>query len=187
MKRIDQWTENTARLAARRLSRRGLLGRVATVVLGLGALPLLPVARASASSASSEGSRAPAPPEGIKGPNGDPTHCDYWRHCAIDGFLCSCCGGSHKSCPPGTEMSPVSWVGTCRNPADGKDYVIWYNDCCGKSLCGRCFCNRNEGDRPVYHPYRSNDINWCGGASSQLYNCSTAMVIGLATEAQPEK
>ena len=84
-------------------------------------------------------------------------------------------------------MSPVSWIGTCRNPADGKDYVIVYNDCCGRQACGRCLCNRNEGDRPVYHPYRSNDINWCGGATSQIYNCSTAMLVGLAAEAQPEK
>ena len=74
-----------------------------------------------------------------------------------------------------------------RNPADGKDYAIWYNDCCGRGFCGRCFCNRNEGDRPVYHPYRSNDINWCAGASSQMYHCSTALVIGLAEEGQPEK
>jgi methylamine dehydrogenase light chain len=174
--------ERYSREAARRMPRRGFLGRFAALLVGAAAIPLLPVARGQASS-----SRAPAAPEGIDGPLGDPMRCEYWRHCAIDGFLCSCCGGSHKACPPGTEMSPVSWIGTCRNPADGKDYVIWYNDCCGKSYCGRCFCHRNEGDRPIYHPYRSNDVNWCGGASSQIYNCSTAMVIGLAVEAQPEK
>ena len=84
-------------------------------------------------------------------------------------------------------MSPVTWIGTCRNPADGKDYIISYNDCCGQGFCGRCFCNRNEGDRPVYHPYRSNDINWCAGASTQIYHCSTAIVLGVAEEAQPEK
>jgi methylamine dehydrogenase light chain len=38
----------------------------------------------------------------------------YW-HCAIDGFLCSCCGGSQTGCPPGTQMaqSPGS---ACRVP-----------------------------------------------------------------------
>ncbi len=182
MTRIDRMTERLTREAARRVGRRGFLARLGGLFVGAASVPLLPVARGEAS-----GSRAPAPPEGIEGHVGDPTRCEYWRHCAIDGFLCSCCGGTHKSCPPGTEMSPVSWVGTCRNPADGKDYVIWYNDCCGKGSCGRCFCNRNEGDRPIYHPYRSNDVNWCGGASSQVYNCSTAMVIGLAVEEQPEK
>ena len=85
---------------------------------------------------------------------GDPLSCDYWRHCAIDGYLCGCCGGSVNSCPPGTEISPVSWIGTCTNPVDGNNYVISYNDCCGKSTCGRCFCNTNEGDKPVYIPSR---------------------------------
>jgi len=74
----------------------------------------------------------------------------YWRHCAIDGFLCSCCGGSQNACPPGTEMSPLTWIGTCRNPGDGKDYIISYNDCCGQSLCMRCRCTRTEGERPLY-------------------------------------
>ena len=40
------------------------------------------------------------------------------------------------SCPPGTSPSAVSWVGTCHNPLDGKDYLISYNDCCGKTACG---------------------------------------------------
>jgi methylamine dehydrogenase light chain len=182
MSKLDRWTEAAARALARRVSRRSFVRRVGALVVGAGALPLLPVARAS----SREG-RAAQPPEDIAGPAGDPLRCEYWRHCAIDGFLCGCCGGSHTACPPGTEMSPISWIGTCRNPADGKDYVIVYNDCCGKGFCGRCFCNRNEGDRPIYHPYRSNDINWCGGASTQIYNCSTALLVGLALERQPEK
>ena len=79
-------------------------------------------------------------------------------------------------------MSPVTWVGTCRNPADGKDYIISYNDCCGKHICGLCFCHRNEGDKPIYYPSRSNDINWCFGTKSVVYNCSTAIVLGLASD-----
>jgi methylamine dehydrogenase light chain len=152
------------------------------LVLGGSALPLLPVARAQ------QGPRVQAPGEpDVDTPEGDPASCDYWRHCAIDGSACACCGGSASSCPPGTEVSPVTWVGTCRNPADGKDYLISYNDCCGKTFCGRCLCNRNEGERPEYHWYRNNDINWCAGASSQVYHCSIAVVLGQASEAQPEK
>jgi methylamine dehydrogenase light chain len=181
MSQLDRWMETSARRFARRMGRRSFLAKLGAAIAGSAALPLLPVARGNA-----EGSRADMPPENIDGPKGDPNACEYWRNCAIDGFLCGCCGGSHKACPPGTEMSPASWIGTCRNPLDGKDYVIWYNDCCGKNPCGRCFCNRNEGERPMYHPYRNNDINWCAGASSQVYNCSTAMVIGLAVEGQPE-
>ncbi len=178
MSAIDRWMERASRQMARRLDRRRFLTRLGVALAGGAALPLLPVARGFAASTS---------PDGIAGPEGDPAKCAYWRHCSIDGFLCSCCGGSHTACPPGTEMAPVSWIGTCRNPSDGKDYAIWYNDCCGRSFCGRCFCNRNEGDRPIYHPYRSNDINWCSGAASQIYHCSTALIIGLAEEAQPEK
>ena len=82
-----------------------------------------------------------------------------------------------NSCPPGTEISPVGWIGTCTNPVDGNNYVISYNDCCGKSTCGRCFCNTNDGDKPVYIPSRNNDINWCLG-HRQSYHCSTAVVMG---------
>jgi methylamine dehydrogenase light chain len=111
---------------------------------------------------------------------GDPLSCDYWRHCAIDGFLCGCCGGTVTTCPPGTDMSPVTWIGTCHNPGDGKDYVISYNDCCGKSACGRCFCNRNEGDMPLFQAGKSNDYNWCSGNSKANipYHCSTGRIVG---------
>ena len=84
-------------------------------------------------------------------------------------------------------LVPITWIGTCRNPLDGKHYGCGYNDCCGRGICGRCFCNKNEGDRPVYHPYRSNAINWCAGAKSKRYICSTALIIGLAEEGQPEQ
>jgi methylamine dehydrogenase light chain len=184
MKRLDAFFERHARRVARRTGRRSFLAGLGGALVGVATLPLLPVARAAAEGASA---RVPVPDEDIEGPEGDPKSCDYWRHCAIDGSACACCGGSAIACPPGTEVSPVTWVGTCRNPSDGKDYLISYNDCCGRQICARCTCNRNEGERPEYHWYRNNDINWCAGASSQVYNCSIAVVIGQATEAQPEK
>ena len=176
MNAIDRWFTTVTRNVARRSSRRSFLGRTVAVLLGGAGFPLLPVARAQ------EPARAPAP--GEPDPStaaGDPANCDYWRHCAIDGFLCSCCGGTQRSCPPGTEMSPVTWIGTCRNPVDNLEYIISYNDCCGKHICGLCFCHRNEGDKPVYFPHRSNDINWCFGTKNVVYNCSTAIVLGVAT------
>ena len=142
MKWFDEWmdasAEKTTRGIAQHTSRRGFLGKLAGVLAG-GAVtvPLLPVARAQEN---------PAPQE-----SGDPADCAYWRYCAIDGFLCGCCGGSMNTCPPGTEMSPITWIGTCRNPVDNRDYIISYNDCCGKASCGNCLCQRNEGDRPVYN------------------------------------
>ncbi|HIG72600.1 MAG: methylamine dehydrogenase light chain [Myxococcales bacterium] len=183
MKSMDEWIEDRSRAIARGTSRRTFVARLGALLTAGTVLPLLPVARASANP---NAKRVPAPVETIEGPAGDPKSCEYWRHCAIDGFACACCGGSSTTCPPGTEVSPVTWVGTCLNPADGKDYLISYNDCCGKTMCGRCVCNRNEGERPEYHWYRNNDINWCAGATSQVYNCSIAVVIGQATERQPE-
>jgi methylamine dehydrogenase light chain len=174
---LDRWLEARARGLARRTSRRGFLARVGAVLVGGAAFPLLPVARAGAEP------RVPAPrEEGLEGAVGDPTSCEYWRHCAIDGFLCACCGGTQNACPPGTEMSPVTWIGTCRNPGDGKDYVISYNDCCGQSLCGRCQCQRTEGEKPVYLAPKNNDLLWCFGTKSRAVHCSVALVLGVATE-----
>jgi methylamine dehydrogenase light chain len=170
--RVDTMLESLARDMARRVSRRGLLGSLGALLFGAATLPLLPVAR---------GAPAAKPAGGTPGDPGDPKTCEYWRHCAIDGFLCSCCGGSTHSCPPGTEPSAITWVGTCHNPGDGRDYIVSYNDCCGKASCGRCLCNRNENDKPLYMPFASNDYNWCAGSQVGIaYNCSTARIVGVA-------
>ena len=174
---LDRWVAAATRRLARRSSRRSMLGRLATVLVGGATLPLLPIARAGAIK------RPPIPGEpDASTPIGDPQSCDYWRHCAIDGFLCGCCGGTQNQCPPGTEMSLVTWIGTCQNPTDGKHYAISYNDCCGKSSCGRCFCNRNERDQPLHIPFQANDYNWCSGSTKANipYHCSTARIVGEA-------
>ena len=165
---VDDKARATSLLLARKLSRRGFLSRLGMFIAGAASFPLLPVARAFAQDSIQE--------------VGDPQSCDYWRYCAIDGYLCSCCGGSESQCPPGAEPSPVTWIGTCENPADGKRYIISYNDCCGKGECGRCFCNRNEGDKPTYYPPKNNDINWCVGTKTNAYHCSTAVVATTAVE-----
>lgn len=166
---LDRLFEKSARRIAQNSPRRGALKKIGGMLVGGAAIPLLPVARASAA----ETTKLPQE-------EGDPSSCDYWRYCAIDGYLCDCCGGSYNSCPPGTEMSPITWIGTCKNPVDGRNYVISYNDCCGKSQCNTCVCQRDEGDRPLYRSDKSNDVNWCLGANSSVYHCSTAIVIGVA-------
>ena len=113
IKWFDEATEMFTRRTARATSRRGFLGGLGTMLVGASAATLLPVFR---SSAFAQGSSALVE-------EGDPNSCDYWRYCAIDGFLCGCCGGSVNSCPPGTVRSDITWIGTCRNPTDGKDYV----------------------------------------------------------------
>lgn len=167
---IDKVVESSTRHSARRGSRRSFISKFGVLIIGAGVAPLLPVFR---SSAFADG--ATDVPE-----EGDPNDCSYWRHCAIDGFLCGCCGGTSTSCPPGTVPSDITWIGTCRNPTDGRDYIISYNDCCGKSACGRCMCQRDEGDTPVYRPQNTNNVNWCSGSQADVpYHCSLSIVIGV--------
>jgi methylamine dehydrogenase light chain len=167
MATYDSLVEQITRSLAKTTSRRSVLRKLSTLLIGAAALPLLPVARGQS---------------GFKD-QGDPNACDYWRYCAIDGFLCACCGGTVTTCPPGTEPAPITWVGTCRNAADGKDYIISYNDCCGKGSCGRCLCNRNEGDRPLYRPNLANDYNWCVGSKSNIpYHCTLSRIVGVAAK-----
>lgn len=166
---IDRWLEKSSRSVAHRSSRRGLLKTLGIALTGSAGIPLLPFARATAQ---------PVVPQD----EGDPSSCDYWRYCAVDGFLCQCCGGTYNTCPPGTEMSIITWIGTCRNPVDGRNYVISYNDCCGKTQCGTCLCQGDQGDRPLYRADKSNDVNWCLGSKSSVYHCSTAIVVGVAIE-----
>lgn len=173
---IDRLVERSARRLAQQTSRRSFLARIGTFLVGASGLPLLPVARAD------EGQPSVPGDAGLEEDLGDPKSCNYWRHCAIDGFLCACCGGTQSACPPGTEMSPITWLGTCRHPGDGKDYVISYNDCCGQSLCMRCRCTRTEGERPVYLTFRNNDLLWCFGTKSRAVYCSVAVVVGVATK-----
>lgn len=170
---FDKITERASRAVARGTSRRGFLTRFGTVLVGAGAIPLLPVARSA--SAQDGGSAMAQDP-------GDPTECDYWRYCALGGYLCSCCGGSATSCPPGSEMSPIAWVGTCQNPADDRNYIISYNDCCGAPVCDNCECHNNEGEKPVYRPQLNNGILWCLGTEKQTYTCTTAIILGTALD-----
>lgn len=163
---IDAIVERLTRSAATSIGRRSFIARLGMVLAG-SALPVLPYAR---------GMAAEGEPDK---PTTDETDCDYWRYCALDGNLCSCCGGGPTTCPPGTALSPVTWVGTCVNPFDGRTYLISYNDCCGKLSCGRCDCFNNLGERPPYQAGLSNDFNWCMANDSTAYHCTVAVVVGV--------
>jgi methylamine dehydrogenase light chain len=162
---LDQVFEKSARYVARNTSRRSLLATVGKLLTGAALFPLLPVDRSYAATGKN---------------SDDPASCDYWKYCAIDGFLCSCCGGTANSCPPGTTPSPITWIGTCHNPTDGRDYIVSYNDCCGKTSCGNCECNRNEREKPMYRPSRNNDLNWCMANADSNYHCSVSVILGVA-------
>ncbi|HUI58684.1 MAG TPA: methylamine dehydrogenase light chain [Steroidobacteraceae bacterium] len=175
MPTLDRVFENSARSLARRTSRRSVLASLGRLLTGAALLPLLPIDRTA---------RAQGAPAAGKPAVNDPHSCDYWKYCAIDGFLCACCGGTSNSCPPGTQPSPITWIGTCHNPGDGRDYIVSYNDCCGKVSCGDCFCNRNEREVPMYRLSRNNDVNWCMANTESDYHCSVSVLIGVA---EPEK
>ncbi len=166
LKRLDRSVESTLRGSARQHGRRSFLARTGSALLGAAVIsPVLPFDRRA--HAASGGDAA------------DP--CTYWRHCAIDGFLCDESGGSLTTCPPGSSVSAVSWVGTCANPDDGKDYLISYNDCCGKPFIPTAtFCNNNKGERPGYRMSLYNDVNWCTANTDKGYYCTVSLVVGMA-------
>lgn len=181
MQWFDDFFERKTREVAQRTSRRNALARLGrTLVGGVVLFPILPFDR-SPQAAPSGHSHATG---GGTGTADEDTSCDYWRYCALDGFLCTCCGGSITQCPAGTETSKVTWVGTCHNPNDNKSYLVSYNDCCGVSACGRCMCNYNQGERPAYRMGLHNDVNWCMGNKANAYHCTVSVNLGVA-EARP--
>ena len=166
MRSLDQLFEDGSRSLASRTSRRSLIAALGQLLTGSALLPLLPLDRAHAADPKAAATGAES--------------CQYWKYCAIDGFLCACCGGSSTACPPGTAPSPISWVGTCQNPADGRDYMVSYNDCCGKTTCGTCDCTRAEREKPMYRPSRNNDLNWCMANADANYHCTVSVIMGVA-------
>jgi methylamine dehydrogenase light chain len=167
---FDRFFETTSRGLADRSGRRSFLAKLGAGVIGVAAMPLLPVARGTAEAAETEAKKW-----------NDPKSCDYWAYCSIGGGLCACCGGTSEMCPPGSQPAQIGWVGTCRNPGDGKSYVISYHDCCGSSGCYDCACERNEGSQPRYRPQLTPFVNWCHGGNVPVpYTCTVAKVVSVA-------
>ncbi len=170
---FDRAAESATRRSAQMIGRRSALASLGKLMVGGALLPVLPFDRSSKALAAEPHDH-----------DHDDAHaqaeCDYWRYCALDGFLCSCCGGSITACPPGAEASKVTWVGTCHNAKDSKDYLIAYNDCCGKTTCGRCLCNTNTRERPGYRMGIHNDINWCMANTPSMYHCTVAVIVGVS-------
>ncbi len=177
---IDRLTQRTVRHVAHNHGRRSLITRLGVALVGGAALPMLPFDRSGTLLGVGTAHAAGAKAQPKTNPAEDPTKCEYWRYCAFDGYLCTCCGGNITTCPPGTEASKVSWVGTCMNPKDNRQYLVSYNDCCGKASCGECLCNNNERERPGYRLGVHNDINWCMANNNSMFHCTTSVIVGVA-------
>ncbi|EPZ8233352.1 methylamine dehydrogenase light chain [Vibrio fluvialis] len=168
---MDRLSEKTVRHSARQIGRRNFLAKAGVFIVGTGMMPLLPFDRSAGKVFAAEG------------PGDDINSCDYWRYCALDGNLCSTSGGSETTCPPGSEASKVAWVGTCLNPNDNKNYLVSYNDCCGKAIVNSSVaCLNSERERPGYRMGLHNDINWCMANTNKGYHCTVATLVGLANE-----
>lgn len=166
---LDEALVASARSNARRFGRRSALARLGGLLAGAAVASALPFDRAFADAA--------LKPSGVD----DDASCDYWRYCALDGRLCTTSGGTKSSCPVGAEASLVSWVGTCHNPGDKRDYLVSYYDCCGKTgYSGAQFCLHSKGERPGYSMGVYNDINWCMANVNKGYHCTVAVVLGVA-------
>jgi methylamine dehydrogenase light chain len=169
---MDLRMERAARRTAQVTGRRSFLARLAALAVGGGLLPMLPYDRNSGAARAAEFD-----------PQND-TKCEYWAYCGIDGTRCNACGGTISECPPGSQASKLSWVGTCTNPKDKKAYLVSYYDCCGKSPCQQeADCSRHEGERPGYRIGTFSDMNWCMANADKGVNCSTAVVVGMADAA----
>jgi methylamine dehydrogenase light chain len=170
---LDRFIETSSHSLAAQNGRRSFLGKLGIAMVGSSLLPLLPVDRLSEANAA----------EGKKGSVdwNNPRSCDYWAYCSMGGGLCACCGGTSDKCPPGTWASAIAWVGTCKNPGDGKSYVMSYHDCCGTTGCYECACHREEGATPRYRLQRSPYVNWCyGAANPTAYNCTISKMLSVA-------
>ncbi|KQT42046.1 amine dehydrogenase [Aureimonas sp. Leaf454] len=169
MRLMDRAAEAGSRRTACQHGRRSFLAKAGAALVGGTLLPMLPFDRSGRAEAA----------ETVNGI--EETDCAYWRYCALDGQLCNTSGGTTTSCPPGSSASKVAWVGTCRNPDDAKDYLVSYNDCCGKAdVSASTFCFTSERERPGYRMGLYNDINWCMANDDKGYHCTVAVLVGLA-------
>jgi methylamine dehydrogenase light chain len=191
------------RRLSERTSRRSAISRFARWTMGITGVAMvasLPVTRDPKASAQSSTSPSPTAPSGGTEAFGegddllptydgkDPTKCDYWRWCNMDGTPCtSCAGGGIATCAPGSKPGAEYWVGCCTNPADGKTYLIAYYDCCGAPGCSTTYCGEPDAQAVMYNPVSGSfdqEIIWCISDESQSYTCTLSPIVGEDCQTQ---
>lgn len=187
-----------------RTSRRSAISRLARWTMGITCVAVvasLPVTRDPKASAQSVSATPSAPASsGNVTPFGDgddliltydgkdPTKCNYWRWCNMDGTPCtSCAGGGIATCAPGSKPGAEYWVGCCTNPDDGKTYLIAYYDCCGAPGCSTTYCGEPDAQAVMYNPVSGSfdqEIIWCISDESQSYTCTLSPIVGEDCQTQ---
>ncbi|MEU6259548.1 methylamine dehydrogenase light chain [Streptomyces sp. NPDC047043] len=187
-------TGRMSRRISERVSRRSALsslGRWAVGVTGVTVVSSLPVSRAAADARTSEPGQAGNVPVDPVPTGKDPSSCDYWRLCNMDGMTCAdCAGGGVTTCPPGARPGAEYWVGCCSDPDTRKTYLMAYYDCCGASACSSNFCGTSQVPLQTYNPVPGGfdqQIVWCVSDESQTYTCTIAPVIGEDCTVKPVK
>jgi methylamine dehydrogenase light chain len=169
-------------------------------ITGVAMVASLPVTRDPKASAQSSTSPSPTAPSGGTEAFGegddllptydgkDPTKCDYWRWCNMDGTPCtSCAGGGIATCAPGSKPRAEYCVGCCTNPADVKTYLIAYYDCCGAPGFSTTYCGEPDAQAVMYNPVSGSfdqEIIWCISDESQSYTCTLSPIVGEDCQTQ---
>jgi methylamine dehydrogenase light chain len=166
------------RRVAHRHGRRSLITRLGVALVGGAALPMLPFDRSGQFTGAQAAGAGQGEAQGR--PGARPAEVRVLALLRLRRLPVHLLRRQPDQCPPGTEASKVSWVGTCLNPQDGRQYLVSYNDCCGKASCGECLCNNNERERPGYRLGVFNDINWCMANTSPMFHCTTSVIVGVA-------
>ena len=155
---LDRIFEQSSRSLAQRTSRRSFVAVLGQILTGTLLLPLAadrPRHRAAAASPAPDAAPPPPAHQSVAKPRTGPRA--MIRKAASTGNTAR----STASCAPAAaavripvrpvrRCRAITWIGTCHNPSDGRDYIVSYNDCCGKTSCGNCGCNRNEREKPMY-------------------------------------
>lgn len=195
-------TSRFARYLSEKTSRRSAMSRIAGWTMGLTGVAMLGSLPFSRNQASAAPADTDAPAGGADGvevfgdgddliptyDGKDPTECNYWRWCNMDGRPCpSCAGGGISTCAPGSKPGAEYWVGCCTNPDDGKTYLIAYYDCCGAPRCSTNYCGEPDAQAIMYNPVSGSfdqEIIWCISDESQSYTCTLAPIVGEDCQTQ---
>jgi len=105
---------------------------------------------------------AGAQPTPTPNPNDDLT-CDYWKYWRSTATCVRAAAAVLTTARPARRPRPPRGL-YVRHPADGKDYIVSYRDCCGKPRAGDCLCTNTVGEMPLYRTQLDSDLIWCFGA-----------------------